>query len=49
MLPPLALGDRETNRISVEVIPNIESLTVNKFIDERTELGARVYTDKGGH
>ena len=41
--------DRETNRISVEVIPNIESLTVNKFIDERTELGARVYTDKGGH
>ena len=35
----------ETNRISVEVIPNIESLTVNKFIDERTELGTRVYTE----
>ena len=41
--------DRESNRISAEVIPNIESLTINEFVDERTELGAKVYTDKGGH
>ena len=40
--------DRQTKRVSAKVIPDIWSTTINKFIDERTQKDALIYTDGGG-
>ena len=40
--------DRETNRVSAEVIDNTDQLTLHGFVAEHTERGAKVYTDDHG-
>ncbi len=38
--------DRETNRVSARVVPNTDAPTLQGFVRENVEAGAKVYTDE---
>ena len=40
--------DRETNRVSAEVVENTDAATLQGFVGENTAEGATVYTDEHG-
>ena len=44
--PVVGMKDRETNAVSTAVVESVNRTTMEKFIEERTETDAVVYTDE---
>ncbi len=42
------MKDRETGKVSADVVPTTDKPTLQRFVGSRTETGAKVYTDEHG-